>query len=148
MDETTIQAKADEFIAALHALENAETESTVNGDLIDAIVALFAENAKLTNSALLLTNEELVGPEAIRTFWDEYKKTVGKVNSVFHQITVNGESAGLFWVTEGITTAEQPEPSSYDGSTLLVFDDAGKILKFHGYYDTHQFNRTIGRDPG
>ena len=130
---------------ALHALEDAESASD---DLLSGLVALYAEEAKLTNSALLLTNEELVGPEAIRTFWDEYKKTVGKAHSDFTQITVNGEAVGLFWVTSGITTPDQPEPRSYDGSTLVVFDESGKIRQFHGYYDTHQFNRTIGRDQG
>ncbi len=143
MDETTIRAKAEEFISALHALEQAESGS---GELLDALVALYADDAKLTNSALRLTEEELAGPDGIRTFWDEYKKTIGKANSAFHQVTVNGEAAGLFWVTEGITTPDQPTPMSYDGSTLLVFNEAGKISHFHGYYDTHQFNRTIGRE--
>jgi hypothetical protein len=135
MDETTVRAKVEEFIEALHALENAETGSD---ELLDGLTELYAQDARLTNSALRLTNEEMTGQDAIRTFWDEYKKTVGKANSVFHQ--------GLFWVTEGITTPDQPEPRSYDGSTLLVFDEAGKIRHFQGYYDTHQFNRTIGRE--
>jgi ketosteroid isomerase-like protein len=143
MDETTVRAKAEEFIEALHALENAETGSD---ELLDGLTELYAQDARLTNSALRLTNEEMTGQDAIRTFWDEYKKTVGKANSVFHQVTVSGEAAGLFWVTEGITTPDQPEPRSYDGSTLLVFDEAGKIRHFQGYYDTHQFNRTIGRE--
>jgi ketosteroid isomerase-like protein len=143
MDETTIRAKAEEFIEALHALENAETGSD---ELLDGLAELYAQDARLTNSALRLTNEEMAGQDAIRTFWDEYKKTVGKANSVFHQVTVSGEAVGLFWVTEGITTPDQPEPRSYDGSTLLVFDEAGKIRHFQGYYDTHQFNRTIGRE--
>lgn len=143
MDETTIRAKADQFIDALHALEDAET---VSDDLLNDIVALYSEEARLTNAALLLTDEEMTGPEAIRTFWGEYKKTVGKAHSDFAQITVNSESAGLFWVTRGITTPDQPDPKSYDGATLLVFDAAGKISHFHGYYDTHQFNRTIGRE--
>jgi hypothetical protein len=143
MDETTIRAKAEEFIEALHALENAETGSD---ELLDGLAVLYADKATLTNSALRLTNEELSGQDGVRTFWDEYKKTVGKANSVFHQVTVSGEAAGLFWVTEGITTPDQPEPRSYDGSTLLVFDESGKIRHFQGYYDTHQFNRTIGRE--
>ena len=143
MDETTIRAKADQFITALHALEDAET---ADDDLLNGLVTLYAEDAKLTNSALLLTDEELVGTDALRTFWDEYKKTVGRAHSDFTQITVNGEAAGLFWVTSGITTPDQPEPRSYDGSTLLIYDEAGKIRQFHGYYDTHQFNRAIGRD--
>ncbi len=143
MDETTLRAKAEEFIRALHALEEGETGSD---SLLDGITALYAEDAKLTNSALRLTNEELSGRAGVRTFWNEYKKTVGKAKSVFHQITVNGEAAGLFWVTEGITTPDQAEPRSYDGSTLLVFDESGKIRRFQGYYDTHQFNRAIGSD--
>jgi hypothetical protein len=67
MDETTIRAKAEEFIEALHALENAETGSD---ELLDGLTSLYAQDARLTNSALRLTNEEMTGQEAIRTFWD------------------------------------------------------------------------------
>lgn len=143
MDETTIRTKAEAFIAALHALEHAESESD---DLLDSLVGLYADDAALTNSALRLTGEEMTGTDAIRNFWSEYKKTVGKANSDFKQITVNGEAAGLFWTTDGITTPDQPTPMSYDGTTLLVFNEAGNIRHFQGYYDTHQFNRTIGRE--
>ena len=32
----------------------------------------------------------------------------------------------------------------YDGVSLLVFDDSGKIKLFRGYYDTRELSREVG----
>ncbi|MBC8102289.1 MAG: nuclear transport factor 2 family protein [Cytophagales bacterium] len=141
MDETMVRDKARGFMDALHALEQDETGG--EGSL-DALVDLYAADARLTNAALRLTGEERVGTEAIRSFWKDYKKTLGKSYSDFHQVTVNGEAAGLFWVTRGTNSHGDENAAAYDGVTLLVFEESGKIRQFQGYYDTHQFNLAIG----
>ncbi len=133
MENTQTKEAADKFIAALHELEQG-TE-----DQVDGIVALFAEDAKIVNTALLLSDQTLSGPNGAREFWTEYKKTIGTGKSDFHHITTGDSSAGLFWKT----TVKDGE-SVYDGSTLLDFNDEGKIQFFQGYYDTRQLNHAVG----
>jgi hypothetical protein len=136
MDVTQARQKAQDFIDALHALEQGGEEQ------VEGLVALFSPDARITNAALKLTGEERQGPEGARTFWTEYKRTLSQAYSEFHQVTVNEQAAGLFWTTKhrGDGSAGDTE---YDGASLLVFDEAGKIRHFHGYYDTRQFNREI-----
>jgi hypothetical protein len=130
METTQIEAKAQEFIDALHALETGTT------DAIGPLVALYAENAKLNNSALDNKDQAAEGHDQITQFWTQYKETLGEVKSNFHQITVNGEAAGLFWTTEGTNPAG--DNVHYHGSTLLEFDESGLIAHFRGYYDTRE----------
>ena len=132
MDSKTF---ADDFIAALHELEQAE-----GGDApVQNIVALFAPDAKLVNSALLLGGEPLTGTDGATEFWTQYKKTIGVGKSEFHHIAASDSTAGLFWKTTVRGGAGQ-----YDGATLLAFDDTGKISHFQGYYDTRQLNEAVG----
>lgn len=141
MEEQTVRQMAQEFIDALHALEKAEVSDSENA--LERLVSLYAEDAHLTNAALRLTGEEHQGTQEIHAFWLDYKKTLGKAYSDFSQVTVNNESAGLFWVTKGTDRDGHEGAVHYDGATLLVFDGQGKIRYFQGYYDTHQFNREM-----
>jgi ketosteroid isomerase-like protein len=138
------KAQADKFIDALHQLEKGadNTEQALN-----AIADLYADDATLTNAALRLTNEERRGRDQIRAFWADYKRTLGDSYSDFHQVTVNDQAAGLFWVTRGQGANGQHDAVHYDGTTLLVFGNDGKITHFHGYYDTRQLNRQMGIEP-
>ena len=140
-DNTQTQQQADAFISALHALE----EDAGDGEsALDQITNLYADDATLTNSALKLVGEERKGKDAIRRFWKEYKKTFGKAYSDFHHIAAGDSSAGLFWVTKGTAPGGDEGSLAYDGSTLLEFDDQGKISYFQGYYDTQQLSRAMG----
>lgn len=132
------RTQAQQFIDALHALEQGDREDA------DSLAALFADDARLTNAALKLTGEERRGREAILHFWSEYKRTVGMAYSEFHQVTASDGAAGLFWTTKG--TGPDGQAIQYDGSTLLVFDTSGKISAFEGYYDTRQLNREMGAE--
>ncbi len=133
-----IQAHAQQFIDALHALEQGSSENDV-----EALAALFSDDAHLTNAALRLAGDERRGHDAVRHFWSEYKRTVGRAYSEFHQITTSEEAAGLFWTTR-ITSNDGGQNASYDGTSLLVFDEAGKIRFFQGYYDTRELNHAMG----
>lgn len=139
-----IQEQADQFIEALHQLEKGSDNTDA---ALDAISALYADDATLTNAALRLTNEERKGREQIRAFWADYKRTLGDSYSEFHQVAVNDQAAGLFWVTRGQGAQGEPDKVHYDGTTLLVFNAEGKIAHFHGYYDTRQLNRQMGIEP-
>ncbi|MBC8142436.1 MAG: nuclear transport factor 2 family protein [Armatimonadetes bacterium] len=131
MDSKTL---ADNFIAALHALEEATDESPV-----EPLANLYADDAEIINTALLLGGEKITGKEGATEFWTQYKKTIGVGKSHFHHIAASDKTAGLFWKTTVMNGA-----SEYDGATLLEFDDAGKIVFFQGYYDTRQLNHAIG----
>ncbi|HEX8463819.1 MAG TPA: nuclear transport factor 2 family protein [Abditibacterium sp.] len=130
MDYTQIEAKAQEFIAALHTLEQGSPDDA------DQLVALYSEDATLCNSALDNKGRRLNGKGEILRFWIEYKETLGDVVSNFHHVTASGDAAGLFWTTSGKNPAG--DEVHYHGSTLLQFDETGQINFFRGYYDTRE----------
>lgn len=132
--ENQQQTLAQQFIDALHQLEGQDRD-------VDAIAALFTDDARLTNAALALAGEQRTGKDGIRQFWQEYRSLFEQVHSDFHQVTANDQSAGLFWTTTG--TASDGQPIEYDGASLLVFDDDGKIAQFRGYYDTRQMTKQV-----
>ena len=130
MESTQIQAKAKEFIDALHQLEKGSTDDA------NQLVGLYAKDATLANSALDNKSREMNGTDEILGFWTQYKDTLGDIYSNFHHITVSDDSAGLFWTTEGTNPAG--DTVSYHGSTLLVYNTEGMIQFFRGYYDTRE----------
>lgn len=133
---TNTHERAQRFIDALHDLEQNGEEK------VDGIVALFSDDAKLTNAALARTDDGYEGRDGVRTFWAEYRKQFGDVRSHFSHVTSSDDAAGLFWRTEG--TYADGAPLAYDGVSLLVFDADGKISSFRGYYDTRELNRMVG----
>ena len=130
METTQIEAKAQEFIAALHTLEKGSADDA------NQLVDLFADDATLCNSALDNKGHRLSGKDEISRFWIEYKETLGQVMSNFHHVTVSNDAAGLFWTTSGQNPSG--DEVHYHGSTLLQFDETGQINFFRGYYDTRE----------
>ncbi len=128
-DDNTLKL-AKGFADALHAVD-ADDEGA-----LDAMVALFADDAAIENAALDLSGDTLSGKDGARTFWSEYAQQFETAKTEFHHVTADGGAGGLFWTTSG----ESPsgESLSYHGATLLVFDDAGLVKRFRGYYDTRQ----------
>lgn len=135
MDSQQTYQLARRFIDALHTLEDGGEQD------VAAIVDLFADDARLMNSALKLAGKDRVGREGARQFWTEYRGTFDRARSEFYQVMSNEESAGLFWTTKGADNAGQP--LEYDGVSLLVFDADGKIAEFRGYYDTRELSRQV-----
>ncbi|MBC8161264.1 MAG: nuclear transport factor 2 family protein [Roseiflexaceae bacterium] len=126
---------AEQFIEALHTLEDGSAEDT------GALVEMYADDARIINAALKLAGQERHGRDGAAQFWREYRGTFGKARSEFFQVSSNDESAGLFWTTKG--TDNEDKPLEYDGVTLLVFNQAGKITLFRGYYDTRELSRQV-----
>ncbi len=124
------KSQAQTFIDALHALEQGDAQD------VAGIVALYADDATLNNSALDSKGDAMEGTEQITKFWTEYKETLGQIFSKFHHVTTDDNSAGLFWTTEGTNPAG--DQVHYHGSTLLQFNENGKIEFFRGYYDTRE----------
>ena len=130
------QAKdmAHRFIDALHKLEGGSEAD------VEEMVGLYAEDARLTNAALV--GKELTGVDGVRKFWTEYRQSFGKVWSEFSHVIVDTNAAGLFWTTEG--SGSDGKPLRYDGVSLLEWSENGKIRFFRGYYDTRELSRELG----
>ena len=130
MEHSQIEAKAQEFIDALHQLEKGSADDA------NQLAALYADDAVLANSALDNKGREMEGRDDILKFWVEYKATLGEVYSDFHHVNTSSDCAGLFWTTKG----QNPDGKeiNYHGATLLVFNEEGKISFFRGYYDTRE----------
>ena len=129
------QQLAEQFIDALHTLEDGTAEDTA------ALIEMYADDTLIINAALKLAGQDRRGREGAAQFWREYRGTFGKARSEFFQITTNNESAGLFWTTKG--TDNDGNPLEYDGVSLLVFNDQSKITLFRGYYDTRELSRQV-----
>lgn len=138
MDQQQVQQLAQQFIDALHTLEQGNVEH------VDQLVGLYSDDARLVNAALKLAGQERTGQDGARQFWTEYRRTFGEAYSDFYQVTINDQAAGLFWTTKG--TGNNGQPMEYDGVSLLVFDDQGKIQLFRGYYDTRELSREVGAE--
>lgn len=130
MDQQQVRQLADRFINELHRVEDGDTAG------IDDLVNMFADNASLTNSILQHESGERTGRDEVAHFWHEYSTSFGKVHSDFVDVTASDHSAGLFWRSTGTDPAGKP--LEYEGVSLLVFDDAGKISQFKGYFDSRQ----------
>lgn len=135
MDGQVANNQGKTFIDALHALDQ-------NHDgAVEAMVALFAADAVLTNAALALAGEQRQGQEGVRQFWTEYRQTFREAETHFSHVMTDERAVGLFWTTNG--TDSTGEPMNYEGVSLLEYNDAGKIVAFKGYYDTRQLSRTV-----
>lgn len=130
MNQQQAKSIADRFIAEVHRVE----EGDAGG--IDNLVEMFADNAELTNPIIEHDGGNRTGRDEITEFWREYSTTFGKLHSEFFDVTASDHSAGLFWRTSG--TDASGRPLEYEGVSLLMFDDAGKIARFKGYFDSRQ----------
>lgn len=139
MDQQQVQQLAQQFIEALHTLEQGDAEN------VDQLAGMYSDDARVINAALKLAGQERTGQDGARQFWTEYRRTFGEAYSDFYQVTINDQAAGLFWTTKG--TGNDGQPMEYDGVSLLVFDDQGKIKLFRGYYDTRELSREVGANP-
>jgi ketosteroid isomerase-like protein len=130
MDQQEVKATADRFIDELHRLEEGDDSSA------DRLAQLFAQDAELTNSILQRDGAGRQGQDAIAAFWHEYASTFGEVRSDFFEVVTSDHSAGLFWRSSG--TGPSGQPLEYEGVSLLVLNQEGKIARFQGFFDTRQ----------
>lgn len=130
MDQQQARQLAQQFINQLHQVEDGTPES------IDTLVAMFSDNAELSNTVIQNQKGCLAGRDNIARFWREYASSFGSIHSEFVDVTTSDHSAGLFWRSTG--TGQSGQPLSYEGVSLLIFDDTGKIRQFKGYFDPRQ----------
>ena len=137
MDQQHIRAVADRFIDHLHRLEEGDAACA------DRLAELFAEDAELSNPVIAHDGGSRRGREQIADFWRRYADTFGEIHSEFFDVTASDKSAGLFWRSHG--TSPCGEPLEYEGVSLLVLDDTGKIARFQGFFDTRDLTFKEGR---
>lgn len=136
MDQQRAIELGQRFTEALHAVDAGDEGA------VERMVELYSPEARLTNAAMKLAGEERRGRDGVRQFWEEYQHTFREARTEFFDVTGSDRSAGLFWTTRGIdATGQEVE---YDGVSLLVFDGAGLIESFRGYYDTRELSRKVG----
>jgi ketosteroid isomerase-like protein len=112
---------ANEFVAALRQVEEAGN--------VEAMVALYAEDARLSNPTDQKPHE---GPEGARTFWTAYRKSFEHIHSRFHVIAETDAAATLEWTSECRTAAGVE--THYDGVSVYEARD-GRITRFVAYFD-------------
>lgn len=112
----------------MNALQDAE-----HGGDIEPLVALFHENAELSNLVLV---EPLIGHQQISGFWQEYLNQFEQIASSFVSVIENDNSSVLEWISEGFL--KTGEPLTYRGVTILKIE-SGKIINFRSYYDSAVF---------
>lgn len=134
MDNHQVVQLADRFIGELHRLEQGDAQG------VEALADMFSDNAELTNSIIEADNAKAPrhGREEIAQFWREYGESFQGIHSDFFDVTANDHSAGLFWRSQGNDI--HGKPLEYEGVSLLVFDDAGKIKHFRGYFNQAQIS--------
>lgn len=109
-------------------------------DAVQPMVDLFAEDARLSNSALRRRGHEHRGTAGITEFWQRYVELLGDGHTTFSQTTTSDNAAGLFW-----TTSLPEDGGSYDGVTLLQFDGSGRVTSMDGYYDPDAVKTELAR---
>jgi len=112
----------------MKALQNAE-----QGGDIESLVALFHEDAELSNLVLV---EPLTGHQQVRRFWRDYLNEFQQIASRFVSVIENHSTSVLEWISEGFL--KTGEPLTYRGVTILKIE-AGKIINFRSYYDSAVF---------
>lgn len=131
MNQEDLAAIGQRFIEALRRVESGEDGAAA------AMAELFSDDARITNAALRLAGREHQGREGAKIFWEEYQRSIGRARSNFLRVTTGDRAVGLFWKT-ALEGEGDAEAGGYDGATLLMLDDDGRIRRFHGYYDTRQ----------
>ncbi|HYD95318.1 MAG TPA: nuclear transport factor 2 family protein [Noviherbaspirillum sp.] len=132
MNEQQARDIAGRFIDQLHQLEDGDKA------VADRLADMFADGAELTNPVIEHNGGSRRGRDQIAAFWRQYADTFGAIHSEFFDVTTSDHSAGLFWRSSG--TGPAGDPMEYDGVSLLVFDDAGKITRFQGFFDTRRLS--------
>lgn len=132
MDKQQIRTKADSFIQCLHQVEDGDPQA------VDALMEMFADDAELSNPVAERNGRAYRGRDAVERFWREYRHLFREVHSEFIDVTASDHSVGLFWRSNGVDASGAR--LEYEGVSLLVFDDQGKIRRFQGYFDSNSLH--------
>ena len=116
------------FTDALATLEQ-------DGDA-DPIAALYADDADLSNP---LVQHRYQGKGGAHEFWTMYRGAFQSIESAFHHIVSDQDSALLEWTSRG--KRQDGQAVAYRGVTVLEYDGTGAISAFRTYFDPRQLDR-------
>ena len=126
---TKAHARADSFATALRSFEDTGDSSQLR--------ELFAPNPELLRPQVATGNE---GTSDVTRFWEEYRSQFSQLSTEFVRVMESGDLGVLEWVSRGTLTTGRP--IEYSGTSLLNFDDEGRIRRFATYFDTAAFLRS------
>lgn len=112
----------------MDALQETETSGEV-----DALVALFAEDATLRRMA---QDDPYQGKEEATTFWREYLSVFAEVKTTFTNTVEADSTAVLEWRSEG--RFPTGKALSYQGVSILELKGE-RVTAFRTYYDSAVF---------
>lgn len=103
------------------------------GDDVEPLVALFTDDATLNKAGMPHGQS---GKDGARTFWEQYRRVFGEIDSTFHNVVTGDGIAFLEWTSTGTLT--NGSEFSYDG--VSVIESGGdEIEAFRTFYDTAAF---------
>ena len=103
------------------------------GDDVEPLVALFTDDATLNKAGMPHGQS---GKDGARTFWEQYRRVFGEIDSTFHNVVTGDGIAFLEWTSTGTLT--NGSAFSYDGVSVLE-SDGDRIEAFRTFYDTAAF---------
>ena len=103
------------------------------GDDVEPLVALFTDDATLDKAGMPHGQS---GKDGARTFWEQYRRVFGEIDSTFHNVVTGDGIAFLEWTSTGTLT--NGSAFSYDGVSVLEFG-GDEIEAFRTFYDTAAF---------
>jgi ketosteroid isomerase-like protein len=113
------------FVDALGQLHGA--------DDVEPLVALFGDDATLNKAGMPHGQS---GKDGARTFWEQYRRVFGEIDSTFHHVVTGDGIAFLEWTSSGTLT--NGSEFSYDGVSVLE-SGGDEIDAFRTFYDTAAF---------
>jgi ketosteroid isomerase-like protein len=113
------------FVDALGQLHGA--------DDVEPLVALFGDDATLNKAGMPHGQS---GKDGARTFWEQYRRVFGEIESTFHNVVTGDGIAFLEWTSSGTLT--NGSEFSYDGVSVLE-SGGDEIKAFRTFYDTAAF---------
>ncbi|KQY06673.1 hypothetical protein ASD37_10815 [Mycobacterium sp. Root135] len=103
------------------------------GDDVEPLVALFSDDATLNKAGMPHGQS---GKDGARTFWEQYRRVFGDIDSTFHNVVAGDGVAFLEWTSTG--TLSDGSAFSYDGVSVLE-SGGDEIEAFRTFYDTAAF---------
>lgn len=104
-----------------------------SSDDVEPLVALFTDDATLNKAGMPHGQS---GKDGARTFWEQYRRVFGDIDSTFHNVVTGDGIAFLEWTSTG--TLSNGSAFSYDGVSVLE-SGGDEIEAFRTFYDTAAF---------
>lgn len=106
---------------------------------LDTFACVFTDDVELLRPERC-TGE--TGRDGVAAFWQSYLDQFGVIRSTSSRVVEGGDLGELEWSSRG--TLGSGRPVEYEGVSLLVFADGGKVARFATYYDPAALAARLG----